>query len=125
MHQASSSCVGTGRPSFSSAYWIEPVMPGFGSVSVPSRSKKMVSMVSFYRRRDRLVPADRHLAGLLPTEGCVKRPSLPRRVKNGVAEAELTGPSLRQRHQLLRQALAAVFRLHEAGQDIGAVVVGR
>src|SRR5689334_13092108 len=44
MHQASSSCVGTGRPSFCSAYWIEPVMPGFGSVRVPSRSKKMVSM---------------------------------------------------------------------------------
>src|SRR5262249_4001705 len=44
MHQASSSCVGTGRPSFSSAYWIEPVIPGFGSVRVPSRSKKMVSI---------------------------------------------------------------------------------
>src|SRR5262245_18575732 len=43
MHQVSSSCVGTGRPSFRSAYWIEPVMPGFGSVSVPSRSKKIVS----------------------------------------------------------------------------------
>src|ERR1700754_653716 len=45
MHQASSSCARTGLASFSSAYWIEPVMPGFGSVRVPSRSKKMVSIV--------------------------------------------------------------------------------
>src|SRR5262245_42815703 len=45
MHQASSSCVGTGRPSLCSAYWIEPVMPGLGSVRVPSRSKKIVSML--------------------------------------------------------------------------------
>src|ERR1700744_1239399 len=44
MHQASSSCDGTSRPSFASAYWIEPVIPGLGSVSVPSRSKKMVSV---------------------------------------------------------------------------------
>src|ERR1700744_5376158 len=44
MHQASSSCDGTSRPSFASAYWIEPVMPGLGSVSVPSRSKKSVSV---------------------------------------------------------------------------------
>src|SRR5882757_4632788 len=42
MHQVSSSCVGTGRSSFRSAYWIEPVIPGLGSVSVPSRSKKIV-----------------------------------------------------------------------------------
>src|SRR6185295_4337643 len=41
---------GTGRPSFCSAYWIEPVMPGLGSVSVPSRSKKMV-LVCISRRQ--------------------------------------------------------------------------
>src|SRR3954463_5422525 len=52
MHQASSSCVGTGRPSFCSAYWIEPVMPGFGSVRVPSRSKKIVSMSVRVPRRE-------------------------------------------------------------------------
>src|SRR5215213_4280907 len=46
MHQVSSSCEGTGRSSFCSAYWIEPVMPGFGSLSVPSRSKKIASMLS-------------------------------------------------------------------------------
>src|SRR5262245_35504323 len=52
MHQASSSCVGTGRPSFCSAYWIDPVMPGFGSVRVPSRSKKMVSILVRVPRRE-------------------------------------------------------------------------
>src|SRR5215207_715796 len=44
MHQVSSSCAGTGRSSLCSAYWIERVMPGLGSVSVPSRSKKIASM---------------------------------------------------------------------------------
>src|ERR1700754_2435922 len=44
MHQVSSSWVGTATPSFCSAYWIEPVMPGLGSVSVPSRSKNMASI---------------------------------------------------------------------------------
>src|SRR5581483_7653084 len=51
MHQLSSSCEGTGRPSFSSAYWIEPVMPGFGSVSVPSRSKNSVGSVGIAGRQ--------------------------------------------------------------------------
>src|ERR1700745_4126620 len=46
MPQVSSSSVGiAGRSSFCNAYWIERVMPGFGSVSVPSRSKKIASRV--------------------------------------------------------------------------------
>src|SRR5581483_630914 len=51
MHQVSSSCEGIGRPSLSSAYWIEPVMPGFGSVSVPSRSKNRVVSVRIAGRQ--------------------------------------------------------------------------
>ncbi len=41
MHQVNSSWAGTGLAELANAYWIEPVMPGFGSVSVPSRSKKI------------------------------------------------------------------------------------
>src|ERR1700759_4880816 len=69
MHQASSSCDGTSRPSFASAYWIEPVMPGLGSVSVPSRSKKMVSVGIARRQVTRDfgalvdIAADRHHRG--------------------------------------------------------------
>ncbi|MGY4358862.1 hypothetical protein ACVW0J_005355 [Bradyrhizobium sp. i1.7.7] len=44
MHQVSSSSLGTASSSRSSAYWIERVIPGFGLVSVPSRSKKIVAM---------------------------------------------------------------------------------
>src|ERR1700758_2242326 len=44
MHQVSSSSGGASRPSFVNAYWIDRVMPIFGSVSVPSRSKKMMFM---------------------------------------------------------------------------------
>src|ERR1700754_4055667 len=51
MHQVSSSWVGTARPSLASAYWIEPVMPGLGSVSVPSRSKNSVVSVGISRRQ--------------------------------------------------------------------------
>src|SRR5688572_31809339 len=53
MHQVNSSCEGTGRPSFASAYWIEPVMPGFGSVRVPSRSKKIARSVGIAGRQVR------------------------------------------------------------------------
>src|SRR6185437_469658 len=51
MHQVSSSCDGTSRSSFRSAYWIEPVMPGLGSVSVPSRSKNRVGSVGIAGRQ--------------------------------------------------------------------------
>ena len=40
MHQSSSSAGGASRPSFVSAYRMHSVIPGLGSVSVPSRSKK-------------------------------------------------------------------------------------
>src|SRR5882724_5880861 len=50
IHQVSSSSVGiAGWSSFCSAYWIERVMPGFGSVSVPSRSKKIADRVMSVR----------------------------------------------------------------------------
>src|SRR6516162_7646867 len=42
MHQVSSSSGGAWCPSFVNAYWIDRVMPVFGSVKVPSRSKKIV-----------------------------------------------------------------------------------
>jgi hypothetical protein len=46
-------------------------------------------------------------------------------MKNRVAEAKLAGLFLSQRHQLPGEAFAAVFRLHEYVEDIGAAVVGR
>ena len=63
--------------------------------------------------KSRLFPPDRHLARRPPSETFVKRPPLPGRMKDRIANAELADPLFGQRHQPLGQSLAAILGLDE------------
>src|SRR5260370_41689746 len=82
MHHVNSCSGGIARSSLPRAYWIERAIPSFGSVSVPSRSKKIAvilanALVEYGRLCRRVIP---NLANMRRTMRVV------RHLRNGSTE---------------------------------------
>lgn len=79
IHHSKSSTAGTGLPSFSNAYCIDRVIPGCGSVKVPSRSKSIFSI--FINIRNLFCSSNRDIIHL-NTTGFSRNFNLPHHERN-------------------------------------------